>query len=650
MKFTKLMALALVLVMVVSAFAACGGDTETDAPETNAPETNAPETNAPDTNAPETESDTESETENDCEHPKRREMDRVDPTCTATGYVDYLCRICNETFRVDLPATHTYGAMKSVDGKYTKYSCIYGDDTYVVDENGATVADASAIDFPFFVADFTDVGSLADAVAGYTDVKLTAEDFVDVVINVAENNTYLNVPFGSSAVAPNGYFTLSDVGNKLAAKDFSVKFSVKFFEYPAEAISLFTWSLGGTEYDLLTLDATGKISVLGSEQSKVLEDKGWDVIEICFDNETSDYYVYMNEDLFAKGNIGVAVAGKTESSIRFFEGASQFEAYIDDIDIKFIDEAKTDACIHVYVESAKVDATCAADGSVTSKCSACGKEETVTIPALGHKLGEATVVEATCTAKGSISATCSVCNETVVTETPEKGHVAVWELIDGTPLQTCTVCGHEAIFTTSGDARLFLDFETGSVADAIEGKMTVGTDNAVIVEDDGNKVLDLKHTRLNDSENYVAFAPEYLIFTARIKFGENTLSAEKKESLISFINGYAGDDKIGAGVSWGISLAFVHEASGVNKLASNKTPKDGEWVEIEFNRWYDITIIGDAVTGKYYVFVDDTFIGDETRAAYDHENYGGAATLRIGEYGTSEAFIDDIAIYEIVAQ
>ena len=40
MKFTKLMALALVLVMLVSSFVACGGttDTETQAPETQAPE------------------------------------------------------------------------------------------------------------------------------------------------------------------------------------------------------------------------------------------------------------------------------------------------------------------------------------------------------------------------------------------------------------------------------------------------------------------------------------------------------------------------------------------------------------------------------------------------------------------------------------
>ena len=647
MKFTKLMALALVLVMIVSAFAACGGTTET---ETDAPETNAPETNAPETNAPETEpgKETEKEPENDCEHPenRRREMDRQNPTCTEGGYVTYLCRICNEQFTVQLDATHTYGEMKSVDGKYTKYSCVNCDDSYVADENGAVVADASAIAFPFFVADFAGKESLADAVAGYSDVKLVKEEFVDVVVNAEDGSAYLNVPTGTSAVAPNGYFTLADVNNKLATKDFSIKFAVKFFEYPTEAISLLTWTLGGTEYDLLTLDATGKISVLGTEQSKVLVDKGWDVIEVCFDVETSDYYVYMNEELFAKGNIGASVAGKTESSLRFFEGASQFEAYVDDMDIKFIDEAKTDACIHVYVETAQTAAACETEGSVTYTCSLCTAQNVVTVPATGHTLGAADVVAATCTVPGSINEICTVCNKTVSTELPALGHTSEWELVDGTPVQSCTVCGYQAIYTTAGDARLFLDFENGTLAEAIEGKMDNKTDNATIVEQDGNKVLDVKHTRLNDSTNYLAFSGETMIFQARMKFGAHSLGAtETKESLISFVTGYAGTEKTGEAVGWGIVLAFVYTTDGSTKIAISKTPTDAsQWVEVEFDAWYDITII---IADKYYVFVGDTCIGSANRANYADPNYGGGATLRIGENGKSEAFIDDIAIFDI---
>lgn len=58
---TKLFAMLLALVTIVSLFASCGGDTtvteapETEAPATEAPETEAPETEAPATEAPETE-------------------------------------------------------------------------------------------------------------------------------------------------------------------------------------------------------------------------------------------------------------------------------------------------------------------------------------------------------------------------------------------------------------------------------------------------------------------------------------------------------------------------------------------------------------------------------------------------------------------
>ena len=305
MKFTKLMALVLVLVMLVSAFAACGDgtDTETDPPVTDAPETDPPETES------ESESESESETEAPCEHPenRQRKMDEVVPTCTEAGYIDYLCRLCDEQWRMDLPATHTYGEIKSVDGKYTRHTCVFCGVFYVTDEAGATVEDASAIVFPFFTANFTDAESFADLVGGFPEVKLVKEEFIAFVTNAAEGNTYINVPTGTSALAPNGYFELSDVNNKLTTKDFSVKFAVQFTEFPKEAISLLTWKLGGTEYDLLTIDATGKITVLGSEQSKTLTDKGWDVIEVCFDNETGDYYVYMNTQIFAKG---MAKSGK----------------------------------------------------------------------------------------------------------------------------------------------------------------------------------------------------------------------------------------------------------------------------------------------------------------------------------------------------
>ena len=476
------------------------------------------------------------------------------------------------------------------------------------------------------------------------------DEFVAFIVNVAENNTYINIPYGTSAVAPNGYFELSDVNNKMTTKDFSVKFAVQFTEFPKEAIALLTWKLGGVEYDLVTIDAAGVLTVLGSNQSNALTDKGWDVIEVCFDNETGDYYVYLNEQIFAKGNIGVAVAGKTDSAIRFFEGASQFEAYVDNVEIKFIDEAKTDACIHVYKEKSSVAATCEADGKVSYKCSACGNEYEKTVPAFGHKLGAAKIVESTCTTAGSSTATCATCGTKVVENLPILGHTVKWELIDGTPVQTCEVCDHNAIFRAKGDAVLALDFET-PIAEALGDKLVLGADNASIVEQDGNNVLDVKTTRIDDSKNYVIYGTEYMLFTVRAKFGTHALTKETKESLISFINGYAGNEKVGQATPWGICLAFIYDANnGTTKISISKTPTENDWVAVNLEEWYDITILGCSETDKYYVFVGDTLLGSVTRPDYTNEIYGGGATLRIGENGSSEMFIDDLFVFEMTAE
>ena len=642
MKFTKLMALALVLVMLVSSFVACGGTTDT--------ETQAPETQAPETEPKETESETDAETEPPCEHPesRQRKMDEVAPTCTESGYIDYRCSMCTEVWRQELPAAHTYGTVRSYDGKYTKHACIACGSFYVTDEAGATVEDASAIDFPFFVADFTDATDVASSVGKFSDIKLVKEEFVALVVNEAEGNTYINIPFGTTAAAPNGYLELSDVNNKLTTKDFSIKMAVQFSEYPTDEIALLTWKLGGTEYKLLTLNPNGVVSVLGSAQSKVLKDKGWDVLEVGFDIETGDYYAYMNGDLFAKGNIGVAVAGKTDSAVRFFEGVSQFEAYADDIEIKFIDEAKTDACIHVYVETSKTAATCTANGKVTYKCSACGETYDDDVLATGHKWGAAVItVESTCSAPGTAMKTCSVCNAKDPEEIPVLGHTVSWELIGGTPVQTCSECDLHAIYRAKGDAILALDFET-PVADAIGDKLALGTNSSTIVDEDGNKVLDVKQTQIIDSENYAIFGAEYMLFTAKIKFGAHSLGANGDESLISFIYGRSGNDSVGQKVEWGRQVAFIYD--GTTKVALTKSPAAGQWATITFDEWVDLTIIGCADSDKYYVFIGDTLLGSVTRYDYTDEAFGGGATLRIGEDGKSEMFMDDLFIYDMAAE
>lgn len=333
MKFTRLMALVLVLMMLVSTFVACGGDEDT-------------QTESDSETVKQTEKDTEPETEPEteetepCLHPRLKDGETKAATCTEDGYKITICRLCGEEFKEVIPAAHIEASLNSVDGNYIKYTCTVCGEVRVTDKDGAAVADASAIKFPFFVATFDGKTDMNDVVLGYSEIALGENEFTFVVDNKAAGNGYANVPSGTSNIAPNGYFCINDVNSKLATGDFSVKFAVQFVENPVDEIALLTWTIGGTAYELVTIDSACKISALGTSQTAVLADKGWDEIEVNVDVDTGAYYVYLNSALVASGKIGASVAGKTGSVVKFFESASQFEANIDNIVIGMIDEAK----------------------------------------------------------------------------------------------------------------------------------------------------------------------------------------------------------------------------------------------------------------------------------------------------------------------
>ena len=108
--------------------------------------------------------------------------------------------------------------------------------------------------------------------------------------------------------------------------------------------------------------------------------------------------------------------------------------------------------IHVHsftTESARVDATCTTDGSVTYTCS-CGKEKIDVIPATGHTLEPVDAVAATCTTDGNDAYyKCSVCGALfadaegttaldAIPTVPATGHT---EVTDAAVAPTCTETG-----------------------------------------------------------------------------------------------------------------------------------------------------------------------------------------------------------------
>ena len=107
-------------------------------------------------------------------------------------------------------------------------------------------------------------------------------------------------------------------------------------------------------------------------------------------------------------------------------------------------------CDHDY-EMISTTATCTTGGTITYKCSKCGREMTTKVEGGVHDFVETSRVDSTCTSVGVIHEKCSKCDETRDVEIPMKDHsFCEWETRiqmtsehDGLKVRTCSVCGCE---------------------------------------------------------------------------------------------------------------------------------------------------------------------------------------------------------------
>ena len=114
-------------------------------------------------------------------------------------------------------------------------------------------------------------------------------------------------------------------------------------------------------------------------------------------------------------------------------------------------DGKCDVCeqsathVHSWGDPVTVEATCAADGSKTTACTACGEKMVEVIPAHGqHTWKEVANVAATCTKQGRVEKVCTVCDETSIVNPVAKGHsygLVFTTQGNGTHAKTCADCG-----------------------------------------------------------------------------------------------------------------------------------------------------------------------------------------------------------------
>ena len=161
-------------------------------------------------------------------------------------------------------------------------------------------------------------------------------------------------------------------------------------------------------------------------------------------------------------------------------------------------------------------ATCTAEGTQTRTCEVCGKVETQTIKALGHKEVVDKAVAATCTKTGLTEGKhCSACNAVIKAQetVPAKGHKYVDTVVkptytaQGYTLHKCSVCGNS--YKDTYTAKLALAKVTGvklggRAADALRINWTknASTDGYIVEMYQGNKWVRVAKITSNNTTTF----------------------------------------------------------------------------------------------------------------------------------------------------
>lgn len=275
----------------------------------------------------------------DCPHSDVESIVSKPFTCTEDGMCTKICRVCNFEWNEVLPASHKYFTVNSLDKEYVKYTCTACGDVYVEDTDGEKVEDASSIVFPMLYASFDDITYIDNIADNFEGISFKSA-FATMVVTFTdgeESSSYVNIPTGTSAQNPNGYFEITDNKNAFASETFTISFYAMFEEYPVSGtLDLLSWTIGGTEYVLLTVDEAGNIFVIGNDDAVApFSDKGWDKITVTVDPATGEIAFELSgadgKTVTGEGDLGASATGETDSHLRFFDSKNQFEAFIDEI-------------------------------------------------------------------------------------------------------------------------------------------------------------------------------------------------------------------------------------------------------------------------------------------------------------------------------
>lgn len=243
-----------------------------------------------------------------------------------------------------------------------------------------------------------------------------------------------------------------------------------------------------------------------------------------------------------------------------------------------------------------------------------------------------------------MSSDCHDCNGTIKANPLPK-------VVNGVPTWTCTTCGATKEYGfVKNSALLGLDFES-SIESQIPSNMTVaywdnirGTYHSR--ENSNSQVYRVESTTwMDDSSDHVVFAPDKMFIEVDVMFDLDIMADVEKESILTFLPGLKHGEQLGTNAAFEYVLRYYKGADGVHKLTYMDNPGAGKYIEIEDDKWYHCCIIADRSTSKYYVYIDDTYIGYLSRNDYTQEMFGGYTTLRLGDNKGTKPYFDNLYIY-----
>lgn len=245
----------------------------------------------------------------------------VEGDCKEQGYSRYACS-CEMSYKVPIPAAHTYKQVKDVSGAYTKRVCVSCGEYKIVRNQEY-----------LYNIDFEGVETPAEAAKQPPSVEFYV--IAGEGASVKQDDEGACMKIGAS-----NYYLRDTSGIFVSGKTFVFSMDIKVEKYAqAELLSIVYQNGSKWAYNrgVVRLEADGTLGFFSNGNGKYtktvrLSDKGYNNITVVGDLKNCLFDIYVNEELVREDVSYIASPNAdTVVYIRYFDQKKAFVAYADNL-------------------------------------------------------------------------------------------------------------------------------------------------------------------------------------------------------------------------------------------------------------------------------------------------------------------------------